>query len=138
MQLQFLPRSHVQYHSNPPTFAIDTAHLQQLAHNVYELTVLDVIPEEYRPVSGSLFVHGQPAASITCKYSLSDGKRVRHLFEFCAPVADAECSICLAELPLDSSQTLKACGHSFHTDCLSSWTRTGAQECPYCRSALEE
>ena len=46
------------------------------------------------------------------------------------------CTICLENLNDDNSNkpvyTLDDCGHSFHTDCIMSWFRSGKKTCPLC------
>lgn len=53
-------------------------------------------------------------------------------------VACETCPICLrAERPASQDMlTVKACGHEFHTECLSQWIKQ-SEECPLCRCAIE-
>ena len=41
------------------------------------------------------------------------------------------CSICLEELVVDSTETLK-CGHCFHLECINEWMAS-KRDCPNCR-----
>ena len=45
------------------------------------------------------------------------------------------CSICLSEIDDISINTFTRCNHSFHINCLSSWTKI-RDTCPYCRKNL--
>jgi hypothetical protein len=46
-----------------------------------------------------------------------------------------KCPICLD--PLRSNKHTLDCGHSFHTECIVSWFRTGNSSCPNCRDTSE-
>lgn len=45
------------------------------------------------------------------------------------------CSICLSKINDISINTVTRCNHSFHINCLSSWTKI-KDTCPYCRKNL--
>ena len=44
------------------------------------------------------------------------------------------CQICLEDNNTDPFYTLPECGHSFHTNCIVHWFRSGYNNCPYCNN----
>lgn len=48
-----------------------------------------------------------------------------------------ECSICLEEFSEQPTTKLKACGHTFHQECIREWAFEH-MTCPICRSSLQE
>ena len=47
---------------------------------------------------------------------------------------DNICSICLNDLNIEQIYTLPECNHKFHTNCITSWFRTGHNKCPCCNN----
>ncbi len=47
-----------------------------------------------------------------------------------------QCSICMDSSP--GADVTLACGHTFHTECISTWAEAGASTCPDCRKAFVE
>ena len=45
-----------------------------------------------------------------------------------------DCQICLENNNNDPFYTLPECGHSFHTNCIVQWFRSGYNNCPYCNN----
>lgn len=50
-------------------------------------------------------------------------------------VPKSECSICLENL-VKKEEIVLQCNHSFHTNCIHSWIKTGKFTCPLCRQKL--
>lgn len=48
-------------------------------------------------------------------------------------MCDNYCQICLEENN-EPFYTLPECGHSFHTNCIVHWFRSGYNNCPYCNN----
>jgi hypothetical protein len=51
---------------------------------------------------------------------------------------ERECVVCQEELGDGKVLKRMPCGHVFHGECVETWLRRHANNCPICRRALEE
>ncbi|CAG7972149.1 unnamed protein product [Penicillium salamii] len=57
--------------------------------------------------------------------------------EMIGPEGNAECSICMETVALDTEVTVLPCTHWFHFDCIEAWLKQH-DTCPHCRRGISE
>lgn len=62
-------------------------------------------------------------------------EQIQAAVELHVGVHDTSCSIC--QEPVESATRIRACGHCFHSDCISQWFTMNAR-CPMCRHDIRD
>jgi hypothetical protein len=51
-----------------------------------------------------------------------------------AKTDEDKCTVCLCKFDDDNAKHTLECGHTYHTDCIMHWFRSGNPSCPLCRN----